>query len=73
MTMRKHIAIGLVTGLALAAGACMSGCSSRGMTTAEVNQRHNRTIQNNMWQIQEDLDAILMLERPTRLSEQMIR
>ncbi len=59
--------------LVLMAAIMLAGCSTRGMTAAEVNQRHYRTIQNDWWQIQDDIDSIFMLERPSRLSRQMVR
>ncbi|HDS85487.1 MAG TPA: hypothetical protein ENN97_09875 [Phycisphaerales bacterium] len=73
MTTRKNNRVWPVIALLIAVGVFASGCSSRGMTAAEVNRRHERTIQNNLWQVQEDIDKIFLLDGPTRLSEQMIR
>ena len=63
----------LICVLAMATGMALSGCKARGLTKEEVHRRHYDTIQNNMWQIQDDVDAALLLDRPSRLSEQMVR
>lgn len=73
MTMKKNSTRWLIVVAAIMAGAFVSGCSSRGMTAAEVNRRHDRTVRNNLWQIQEDIDTVLLLDKPTRLSEQIVR
>ena len=72
MTMRKTYYL-LICVLAMATGMALSGCKARGLTKEEVHRRHYDTIQNNMWQIQDDVDAALLLDRPSRLSEQMVR
>ena len=59
--------------LAVAAGASLSGCAAPGRTAAEVNQRHRTTIQNDLWQVQDDVDAVFLLDRPSRLSDKMVR
>ncbi len=71
--MKKFMTTKLLWALLIAGGLALAGCSTRGMTAAEVNQRHYRTIQNDWWQIQDDIDSILMLDRPSRLSRQMVR
>ena len=72
MAMKKNsgwLAVALVAVLAV----YLAGCSSPGMTKAEVKRKHERATQNNMWQIQDDLDEIFLLDRPSRLSEHIIR
>jgi hypothetical protein len=63
----------LVFVLAITTGLVLSGCKARGLTKEEVHRRHYDTIQNNMWQVQDDVDAVFLLDKPSRLSEQMVR
>ena len=71
--MRKNTGLVMVWVLAIVAGAFLAGCAAPGRTRAEVNQRHRDTIQNDLWQIQDDVDAVLLLDRPNRLSDKMVR
>ena len=57
----------------MAAGAFLSGCAAPGRTKAEVNQRHRDKIQNDLWQLQDDVDAVLLLDRPGRQSDKLVR
>ncbi len=54
--------------------ACVGGClSSPGETSAEIHRKHMNTIKTNTLQLQDDVDAVLHLEQPTRLSEKHTR
>ena len=50
--------------------ASVSGCSGQlGETRAEGHRRHKRIIRIQHKQIAEDIDAVLLFDRPSRLSE----
>ena len=67
--------------LLVAVLAIMTGCSSgkavglnaTGLTKEEVNQQHYEAIQNDRWQLQNDIDAFFLLDRPGRLSRYSVR
>ena len=71
--MRKNNVLMLVCVLAVVAGAFLSGCKAPGLTRDEVDRRHHDTIQNNWWQVQDDVDAVFLLDRPGRISDKMVR
>lgn len=73
MTMRKNNVLMLVCVLAIITGVFLSGCKAPGLTRKEVHRRHYDTIQNSMWQMQDDVDAVFLLDRPGRLSDKMVR
>ena len=53
----------------------ITGCAmdSAGETKAEVERRHERILENSKLQAQDDLDAIMQTNRPSRLSDKVIR
>lgn len=51
----------------------MTGCAAPGLTRQGVHRRHVETFQNDIWQFQDDIDAALMIDRPSRLSPMMVR
>jgi hypothetical protein len=64
---------------ALAAAACMAasllaGCSGRhpGETRAEVNRRHDRVLRLNGEMALSDLDRVLLLDQPSKLTDKRI-
>jgi hypothetical protein len=64
---------------ALAAAACiavslLAGCSGRqpGETRAEIERRHDRTMRLNGEMALSDLDKVLLLDRPSRLTDKRI-
>jgi len=60
--------------LFLAAAALIAGCAgSPGRTAQEIDRRHINTIKTNWIQMQDDLDSVLMIDRPSRLSEMYVR
>lgn len=53
---------------------CFSGCfKATGETTSEVHQRHMRVINTQRRQMQNDIDSFLLLDKPSRLSDKVIR
>ena len=54
---------------------CMIGCTrgTPGETAAEVKRRHIDIVHNNMQQLQSDVDTVLMLDQPSKLSDRHIR
>jgi len=54
--------------------ACLSGClSSPGETSSEIHRKHMNVIKTNVLQMQDDVDAVLHLEQPTKLSDKYVR
>ncbi len=50
------------------------GCGgSSGETAAEVHRRHIDVVRTNNLQIQDDLDALFMLDKPSKLSDRYVR
>lgn len=54
-------------------GVCLMGCGTPGETSAEVNRRHNNAIRTESLQMQDDVDALLMIEQPSKLSDKYTR
>ncbi len=53
---------------------CLSGCfKAAGETASEVHQRQMRIINTSRRQMQDDIDAVLLLDRPSRLNDKVIR
>ena len=53
----------------------LTGCAMEapGETKAEVERRHERILENNKLQAQDDLDALMQTDRPSRLSDKVVR
>jgi hypothetical protein len=51
----------------------VTGCGTVGESSDEVRVRHDRIINNNLGRIQDDIDTVLMMDQPTRLSNQPVR
>lgn len=52
----------------------LSGCmGTPGETRAEANRRRGHIMRTNMSLISDDIDAILMLDKPSKTSEKLIR
>ena len=67
----------MVLGLLLGALVMMScGCASwwtyPGETAAEANRRHKRVVRNNFEQMRADVDTVLLLDRPTMLTDKRL-
>ena len=52
---------------------CLVGCQGPGETRAEIDRRHNRIIKTGWLELQDDMDAIFLFDRPTRLSDKFVR
>lgn len=58
-----------VFGLVLFGIGLLAGCSGApGVTVKEVDQRHYRAIHSNWLMFQDDIDSILLLDSPSRLT-----
>lgn len=55
------------------AAALFSGCAAPGETKAEVRQRHCVIVKTQNKQIQSDWDALLLLNKSSKLSDRYIR
>lgn len=52
----------------------LTGCAGApGMTVNEVDRRHHNHIRSNWVMMQDDIDDFLMLDRPSRLNDLVIR
>ena len=51
----------------------VNGCGTVGESSDEVRVRHDRVINNDLGRIQDDIDAALLLDHPSRLSDQPVR
>ncbi|NLH15029.1 MAG: hypothetical protein GX455_00475 [Phycisphaerae bacterium] len=51
----------------------IGGCGTVGESSDEVRVRHDRVINNNLGRIQDDVDAVFLLDRPGRMSPQPVR
>ncbi len=72
--MRKQLLLPVILVVLLAAVSTLTtGCAAPGLTKKEVHRRHIETINNNSLQMQDDIDAVLLLDRPGRLSNMMVR
>lgn len=67
--------------LMLAIIAALTGCSNGkavglaapGLTKEQVNQRHVETIKVNWWELQDDVDAFFLFDRPSRMNRLSVR
>jgi hypothetical protein len=73
----SHRSLGLRF-FALAAAACISamvlaGCGGQpGETKAEVGRRHDRVVRLNNEMMRSDIDKVLLLDRPSHLSDKRL-
>jgi hypothetical protein len=67
--------------LLLAAIVALTGCSNGvaigldapGLTKQQVNQRHVEAIKTDLWQLQDDIDAFFLFDRPGRMHRLAVR
>jgi len=53
---------------------CFSGCfKGPGETKSQVHQKHMRVINTSRRQIQDDIDSFLLLDKPSKLNDKVIR
>ena len=62
-----------VAGLLMCLGLLMGGCKAPGMTRQQVHMRHVDAIEQNWLQMQDDIDAVFLIDRPSRMSRMMVR
>ena len=60
----------LIGSLAACSG---SARATPGETVREVHIRHVGVVKTNWLEMQDDIDAVLMLDKPSRLSDKLIR
>ena len=51
----------------------LAGCGTLAETSDEVGIRHTLINKTNMKQMQDDLDSVLMMKQPSRLTEMHVR
>ena len=67
---RLHV---MALALMLCAVALLStGCRGMGETKAEASRRHSRVLRLDTQQIGSDMDMVLMLDRPSRLTDRRL-
>jgi hypothetical protein len=66
-------ALAILTGLTGCSSGKTHGLASPGMTKEDVNRRHLDVIQNDIWQIQDDIDAFFLLDRAGRRNQLILR
>ena len=60
--------------LVCAAMLCLMGClGAPGESVDEVSIRHRNVIRSDMQQIQSDLDLYFMLDKPSKLTDKIVR
>ena len=69
----KYANLVVCLSITIMAMSCLTGCQGAGETRAEVNRRHHRVVNTNLQRLQDDVDSVLLLDKPTRLSEKYIR
>ncbi len=65
----RHFRVIVCIGVLCSMGLCLLGCSTPGERSSEVFRRHRNVFRTDRLQMQEDVDAVLMLDRPSRLSD----
>lgn len=51
----------------------ITGCAAPGRTKEQVHRDHVSTFSMDMLQLQDDIDTVLMIDRPNRLSPYITR
>ena len=52
----------------------LTGCgATAGETKAEANRRRGHIMKTNISLLQDDIDAVLMLDKPSKTSEKLVR
>jgi hypothetical protein len=63
----------ILTGLTGCASGKTYGLAAPGLTKEEVNQRHLEAIRTDTWQLQDDIDAFFLFDRPGRMHRLIVR
>jgi hypothetical protein len=71
--MKNQIVIVLLLTVAAVLSVVLTGCAAPGLTRAEVHQRHHEAIQTDLWQLQDDIDAFFLFDRPGRMHRLPVR
>lgn len=69
----RHFRVIVCIGVLCSMGLCLLGCSSPGETSSEVHRRRRNVLRTNRLQMQDDVDKVNMLDRPSRLSDMHTR
>jgi hypothetical protein len=73
----KNKAVLVLLAMLLGVVLCVVGCSSmiigQGETAAEGHRRHLRQANITRQQLADDVDAVLLTDQPTRLSDKRVR
>ena len=69
----KYTRLVICLSIAILALSTLTGCQGAGETKAEVKRRHNRVYNTNLQRLQDDIDTVLLIDRPNRLSSKHIR
>ena len=59
--------------LMLSVALMVSGCAGAGETRAEIARRHRHVMWTNLSLVQDDVDALLMLDRASKTSDMFVR
>ena len=78
LNIRKYVRLILCFCLFAVLIVSLTACSGStratpGETASEVHSRHVSVIKTNWLHAQDDIDAVLMLDQPSRLSDKLIR
>ena len=72
--MRQQLFLPVILVILLAAVSILATAGAApGMTKKEVHRRHIDMVNNNLLQMQDDIDAVLLIDRPSRLSDMVVR
>ena len=74
--MMKKTFVSIILGVVLYGLACwLTGCSTEqpGETTAEGHRRHLRNIRLNQQEMMEDVDKVLLFDKPSRLTDKTVQ
>lgn len=78
--MRNRIIITVLLAATVVGLLGVTGCSAPrmtwgapGMTSKQVDQRHYEAIQTDLWQLQDDIDAFFLIDRPSRMHRLPVR
>ena len=78
--MKNRVVILVLLTAAVLLSITLTGCGgpkmtwgAPGLTSQQVNQRHYETIQVGLWELQDDIDAFWMFDRPGRMNRLSVR
>ncbi len=71
--MKRSCVLTVLTISLLFTAFCISGCSQPGETMAEGHRRHKQILSINQSQLMEDVDRVMLLHEPSKLTDKRIR